>query len=466
MTEKPQTLFLSVKGETHPLVQRMNRRGVPTAIYIHDLAHRSAFANVHPRLGLDDLLGALKTVDTVVIDTIARNKKTPRDLALLDKFGISHNVQDLYGVLGDKLKRPPYSIPHVIGGGEMAADYELNREKGVELAKLAGLSIPPYEEFSSIKQGIKFLEGPGKGKRWVLKPSGNIDLDLTFPETFEGELLDILKYSLPKRVGGDALEFILQQFVLNADGSKGVECSNEVWSTGKEGKLLHPNRTIEDKKLYSRKCGPAVGSQVNLVWLCKNLDGIVFKGVQKLIPLLQKMDYWGALDFNVIITSDGQAWYLEPTFRFGYSALYLLLSLILPDSLPNFFINPFNAIFRKGGFVASQVVTLDPFPSQNREELNKKIVGNLINHPVDLQDMWWLDVLVDDEGKLRCAGADGLVGVMACYDRDREEAIRKVYRKIEKLQITGNLQYWPLQEHLESHLGRLNMLRRWGVQVF
>ena len=463
---KPRICFLSCKGETNPVVQRLNALGVETSIYIHDLAHRSVYTNVHPKLGLDGLLGAIHGAETVVIDTITRNKKTPRDLALLDKFGISHNVPDLYGPIGDKLKKPPFSVPHVIGGGEEAADYELNREKGVELAKMAGLSIPPFEEFTSIKQGVKFLQGPGKGKKWVLKPSGNIDLDLTYMETYEGELIDILSHSLPRRIGGDALDFILQQFVTNPDGSPGVEVSNEVWATGKKGDLLHPNRTLEDKKLYSRKAGPGVGSQVNLVFLCKNLDGPVFKGVQKLIPLLQAMDYWGPLDFNVIFTADGKAWYLEPTFRCGYSAVYLFLSFLLPGSLAPFFLNPFHGAFQKRGFVASQVLTLDPFPSQNREDLNKKLLGNLINCPVGHKDWWFLDTYVDEEGNHRVAAADGLVGVAACYDEDREEAIKKAYRRVDKVEVTGNKQYWPLNEHLESHLGRLNKARRWGINLF
>jgi hypothetical protein len=466
---KPRVLFISNRGETHPWVRRLNKRGIPTNIYIHDLGHRSAYANVHPRLGLDGLMDSLKSAETVVVDTIARNNKTDRDFALLDKFGVSHNSLDLFGPISDKLKRPPYSIPNVIGGGEEAADYELNREKGMELAKKAGLEIPEYEKFSSIKAGIKFLQGPGKGHKWVAKPNGNIDLDLTYPEDFEGELVDFLTHVLPRRVGnGDQVDFILQKFVANPDGTPGVEVSSELWCTGKEKKLLHPNRTLEDKKLYSRVTGPRVGSQVNLVWLCKDAEGPVHKGMTNLLDLLAAIDYWGALDFNCIFTIDGKIYHLEPTWRVGYSALWLFLTFLLPGSLANFVLNPFDAVWQnKGrGFVASQVLSLHPFPTKHREDLQKKIAGNLINHSIDMKDVWWTDVYVDDAGNLRVNGADGLVAVVTCYDKNREMAIRKTYQKVSTLKVAGDKQFWPLQEHLESHLGRLNKLRRWGINVF
>ena len=45
-----------------------------------------------------------------------------------------------------------------------------------------------------------------------------------------------------------------------------------------------------------------------------------------------------------------------------------------------------------------------------------------------------------------------------------EGAIKKAYKKVDDIKITGNKQYWPLQEHL-SHLERIKKLQKWGINV-
>lgn len=454
---KNSAVFLSVKGETLPVVQELRREGIESPIYLHDIAYANSYKNILPRVGLDGLVKAIERCEVVVIDTIVKNKKSHSDLALLDKFGISHNVPDLYGRLGDILKSPRWD-KMVIGGGEEIAEYELDRSKGFELAKKAGFSIPPYQEFKGLKEAANFLRSAaGKAKeKWYFKADGNVALDMTQDGTPE-QLIDLLTTKFPKRLGGDKVNCILQE----ALEGETVELSREGW-LDPGGKLVHANSTLENKKLHSRDSGPRVGCAVSTVWMDKDFEGLIHRQLKVAIKYLS--GYVGPLDANAIITPDLKAWFLEWTLRFGYSALYLLLMFIMKGKLGNFFLNPFNTVWKEG-FVASQVLSLFPFPptAHNRQDFIEMIAGNLIDGKIDASGVWWLDVMEDADGVFRVNGTDGLIGVGTAHDETMEGAIKKAYEKVDKIKITGNKQFWPLQEHMDSHMDRYKKLQKWGI---
>jgi len=447
-------LLISNKGETLPLVYRLRKEGIPAEIYVHDLGHGRNYAGILPRVGLGDLQNAIKRAEVIAIDTIQRNQKNARDLAFLSKFNISPNVPDLFGRFGDKHRQTHL----VIGGGEQVAEYELDRAKGVELAKKAGFAIPPYQDFKSLKQAARFLHSSEgrKRERWYFKADGNLDLDLTFDGTPE-QLIDYLVHKIPKRLGTDAVNCILQEAV---DGDV-VELSREGWR-GLDGKLTNPNSTLENKRLHSRDSGPRVGCAVSTVWRDKNFEGVGHKQIQAAANYFS--GYVGAVDVNFILTNDLSPWFLEWTCRFGYSALYLLLTFILKGKIGNFFLNPFQTVWQDG-FAASQVLSLYPFPptANNRTDFLQMIEGNLINEPVDKKGMWWLDVYQDGMDNFRVGGSDGLVGVAVAHAETMEEAIHKAYHLVESIKITGNKQFWPHDEHLKAHQDRYKKLQKWGV---
>ena len=439
------------------MVRALHGEGVKAEIYVHSPDYASGYKNILPRLGLDELHNAVRRAEVIVIDTIAKNGKTDKDLALLNRFGISRNVTNLYGRLGDILKRPPYS-KLVIGGGEEVAEYELNRGKGVELAQKAGFSIPPYQEFKSLKEAAKFLGGKeGKAReKWYFKASGNEALDLTFDGT-PAQLIDYIITKVTKRLGGDKVDCILQEAI----EGESVELSREGW-LDLDGKLTNPNSTLEDKKLSSRNSGPRVGCAVSTVWRDKDFSGVSHKQLVAAAKFLS--GYCGAIDANCIITPDLKPWFLEWTLRFGYSALYLLLSLIKKGKLGNFLLAPFNTTWRDG-FVASQVLSLYPFPvtAHNRQDRVEMIQGNLIDSKIDEPGVWWIDVMQDAQDNFRVAGNDGLIGVCTAHGATIEGAIKGAYEKVDGIKITGNKQFWPLQEHIDSHMDRYKKLQKWGV---
>jgi len=165
----------------------------------------------------------------------------------------------------------------------------------------------------------------------------------------------------------------------------------------------------------------------------------------------------------VYVRRNGRPWFCG-NCRFGYSALYLFLTFIPDGQLSNFFLNDFNAVFQDG-FVASQLVSVAPYPFWNKSELDKMVKDNVINHkPWQVPGAWWQDVKLHEDGSFRCCGSDGMICVMTNRGDTLDDAIDGLYRKLDKkrLRISGNVQY-RTKEDMQGLVKRYNTLKKWGI---
>ena len=449
--------FISEHGISAPIDLCLLNEGVDCHLYVHEKDYRPIYKNIIPRLSLDALERTLKSCSHVVIDMVRPNHGKPEDIELLKRFGVNPKAESIFGPLGDRLRKL-YPDKEVIGGSALTDRWELNREEGIAQARRIGLKIPEYHKFNSFQDGAKFVyRGPGKGKRWVIKPNGNVALDMTYASKFKdgSDILDLLSHTYPARFGTDKVDFILQAFV------DGAELSSALWIY--KGKVVSANRTFESKQLIEGDKGPNVGSASNTVWQCKNADGIVHKQMQGLLEYLGNLS--GEVDANCIIDKNGDAHFLEWTLlRYGLDALYCQQAQIPKGKRAAFWLKSFKAKYTPG-FAASQRLTIWPAPRVKKEEDRKEIRGNLINHsPKDL-DGWWLqDVMLDTKGKLRVAGVDGLVGVKTCVGDIMEDAINAVQKECLKFEVVGNKQFRT--DHLEKHSERMKKLKSWGINLF
>lgn len=447
-------VFISEHGNSLPVAWKLMQQGVECFVYVHEPAYRKCYAGLIPRISLHRLEQRIKEASHIVIDMVRSNCDSPEDKAFLKQFSLS-KTDGVFGALGDKIRKThPDKV--VIGGGVFSEEVELNREKGIALARKLGFDIPEYHKFVSLSAGVKFLAGPGKDREWFLKPNGNIALDLTCGDTYKGEILDLLANVLPERLGTDKTDFVLQAKVDNA-----VELSSALWFY--KGQIVSANRTFESKKFIEGDKGPNMGSASNTVWQCKTPDGIVHKQMQGLTSHIGGL--CGEVDANCMIDKEGKAWFLEWTFmRYGLDALYNQQAMIAPQNRPDFWFNGFKAKYQPG-FSASQRLTLWPAPRVHDEEDRKMVRGNLVNHSIDSLQNWWLqDVMLDGQDKLRVVGADGLIGVVTCVARDMEDAINACQKECKDFQVTGDKQWRT--DHLDKHMERRLKLRRWGIKVF
>lgn len=447
-------LFMSNSGECLPIAWRLRREGAEVGVYIHNPRHRPNYEGIMERVKLPELRKVLKKAEQVIFDITHPNHKKPEDVALLKMFGLKTGLPSVFGPVADKLKKDH----QVIGCSEWSEEIELDRKLGSDIAGKIGLALAETHDFKALKQGVKFLKG--RKDRWVLKPHHNADLDLTYVERYPGELLRKFEGELPRRVG-EKFDFMLQQVV------EGVEISTEGWFDGEGWK--HFNHTIEDKRLMTGNLGPAIGSQGNTAWMKKTAGGdarptgLLVEELTRLTPWLKKAKYLGPVDINAIISEkDHRAYFLEFTPRFGYDALFLLLTL-LKGSRKDFFIKGFKGEFHSG-FASSQRLSIPPYPYANRELLAEMAKGVPMEGSLEKMDWFWAeDVRLDDDKKLCCAGSDGILGVAAGRGATVGEAVSHVYRRLKSMKVGAYRQY--RLDGAKRPLAALETLKKWGIEV-
>jgi len=434
-------IFISNSGESLPIADRLRKEGTEAAVYLHNPAYRKNYNGILPKLNINQLKRAVRTADLVVFDITRPNEKTKQDVALLKAFGLKSSNKTVFGPVADKLSR----TVKIMGCSTVCEEIELKRSKGVDLAEKMGFAIPETHSFKSLSDGIKFLKSTKD--LWVFKPEDNQDLDLTYVEKFSGELTTKMEAEYKQRLG-EKVPFILQKKI------DGVELSSEVW-IGPKGPV-HFNHTFESKRLMNSDLGPSIGSQSNTVWTSQ--DGLCVPQLRKMAEFLQGAGYVGPCDANCIITEDGKPYFLEWSPRFGYDAIYCLLSLV-KGKISDFFMKDFDVKFHDG-FAASERTSIPPFPYADKTLLREYAKDvSILNKP---KLFWGQDVYLKD-GRLACAGADGILGVMAARGNSLGGAWGNVYRDIDKFKVCSYMQYRT--DGMKQAEKRLNRLKKWDLKI-
>ena len=418
---------MSNSGETLPIMYRLRKEGLKCLIYIHNPLCRHNYDGIVPKVPIGQLKAVLKKADTVIFDITRPNERKKQDIALLKMFRLKTGSPFVFGPVADKLKKSH----QVIGGSEWTEELEMNRFKGSEIAQKIGMKIPETQHFKSLKLGAKFLKG--RKDLWVFKPHNNQDLDLTYVEKFPGELARKLEVDYLERLGSDKIEYMLQRFV------DGYEISTEGWWDGKQWTLF--NHTVEDKRLMNSNLGPAIGSQNNTVWIKRKIDGLLVKELRALGPYLSRAGYVGPMDINSVVSrQDGKPYFLEFTPRFGYDALYCLLSLV-KGPIRAFFEKGFKGISFTDGYASSVRISIPPYPYSHKELLEDFAKDVPLEGNIDKMPLFWMEDVLLKDGRLRCAGADGILGVVAARGNSLGGSVGNVYRAVDTLRVGSYLQY-------------------------
>lgn len=197
-----------------------------------------------------------------------------------------------------------------------AAELELDRAKGQEAMKAAGLSIIPGVEFHDYDDAAKFVE---KNPQYLVsKPSGDGDRALSFvaddAASLQHMMLDRWKKNDKYRSEARKHGFILQE------KKTGVEFACGGWfGPGGWSKFWYQN--AEYKKFLAGDMGPNTGEMGTLsmyVRECKLAD-LALKPMAK---MLKKMEYIGFLDISGMVDDEGTFWPFELTCRPGWPSFH------------------------------------------------------------------------------------------------------------------------------------------------
>lgn len=323
----------------------------------------------------------------------------------------------------------------VIGCSELADKLEHDREFGIDFMQRAGITVPAWQAFDDVSDGLRWLRA--KKKRVVFKPIGaGDDSSLTYVGKSVEDMeryLDILFRRVKVK------RFLFQEFV------EGTEVSTEAWFNGDQFFAL--NHTLEEKKFMAGGLGPNTGCAGNVVWMPPRSNALFERGLAKVAPLLKEAGYVGMVDLNTIVT-EGEIYGLEWTPRFGYEGTCNLTRL-----LPMEF-GEFMHTIAVGGtptlgaarhpFAATIRVSIPPYPTfPLPQAMTKKFEGTPVSgiDPAKL-DAWFLCGVRLREGseeEIETCG-DGFIGCPIGVGDSIRQAFSECEQAIGCL-LLPNLQY-------------------------
>ena len=205
----------------------------------------------------------------------------------------------------------------IVGGTPESASWELDRLKGMEIFRRAGVPVPPYKECRNFDEAIAYVAKRDQG--FAVKPCGDVaDKSLSFVAKTGKEL--VWKLDRWKRSGKRFDDgFILQERVEGVEFAVGAWFGPEEFAEGWE-------ENFEEKRLFAGALGPNCGEAGTVLRLVKR-SKLADKVLKPLADQLNQISYIGNIDVNCIVDGDGNPWPLEFTMRFGYPAINIELAL-------------------------------------------------------------------------------------------------------------------------------------------
>jgi phosphoribosylamine---glycine ligase len=334
----------------------------------------------------------------------------------------------------------------IIGGNPESAAWELDRAKGMEVFRKAGVPVPPFREFNDYASAIKHVERAGEVM--YSKPcSDTADKSLSAKTGIdEDPTWQLRKWQ--RKHGRPPCPFLLQEQV------KGVEAAVGVW-IGPAGFADGVERNFEEKKLMSGALGPnsgEMGTVMQYVRRDKLFD-------QVLRPCEEQLAALGAclnVDVNCIVDESGTAWPLEWTMRLGWPAWMLETSLLDCDPIEFLYAvacgEDTRGAHRLNEVCVGVVMAIPPFPHPPRDY--EEVIGLPLYGTVD--EHWHpAEMQVGDDTDLMSAG--DYLGVATGCGATVREAARGAYSTLRKLSMPSS-PFWRIDigQRLRRELPKLN----------
>lgn len=258
------------------------------------------------------------------------------------------------GDIADRLRKQGKAV---VGGTPYTDKLEDDRTFGQQELKRFGISIIPYQEFTSFQEAIDYVKA--NPSLYVIKPSGeaqNIKRLLFVGQEDDGkDVLQILEAY--KRLWSDQIKvFQLQKRVT------GVEIAVGAFFNGNE--FVYPiNINFEHKKLFPGNLGPSTG-EMGTAMFWSGPNRIFSSTLKKMEEKLREEKFVGYIDLNCIVNGNG-IYPLEFTSRFGYPTISIQqegLSMPMGEFLYNLATGKNFTIKTKKGFQVGVRIIMPPYP--------------------------------------------------------------------------------------------------------
>lgn len=221
-----------------------------------------------------------------------------------------------YALLHDLNRYREFGYP-VFSPTPMSAALEIDRMRGIEAARAAGIAVPEYHEFGSLEEAEAFARKSDHA--YVFKPGGDEENKaLTYVADEPAELVGWLRRQIK---AGKKLKRCLLQEKIDMLAEIGVSG----WC-GPAGFL--PDKwqiCFEHKKLMPGECGPNTG-EAGTVCQYAETDKLAEEALIPMELALRALGHVGDFAFGGAVDKSGKAWFFEWTARFGYPAWWIQIS--------------------------------------------------------------------------------------------------------------------------------------------
>lgn len=209
----------------------------------------------------------------------------------------------------------------IYGCNVAAAELELNRDAGQKAMRDAGIPIMESKAFHDYDAACAFVK---KNPHFLVsKPSGDANKALSYVAHDAADLCYMLqRWSKREDLVRAAKEegFILQEKKTGCEMAVGGWFGPGGWS-----KWFLEN--FENKKLMDGDLGVATGEMGTLARMVKK-SKLAEKVLLPITQTLERLEYCGYIDNNVIIDDKGECWPMEWTMRDGWPLRHNLTALL------------------------------------------------------------------------------------------------------------------------------------------
>lgn len=202
----------------------------------------------------------------------------------------------------------------IFGPTAQSAALEIDRAKGMEAMKAAGIALPDYETFAGLAEAEAFARKADKA--YVFKPLGSEDdKSMTYVASDPADMVGWLQRQ--QKRGMKVTQCMLQEKI-----DMVAELGVSGWF-GPEGFLPGKRQECwEFKKLLADDLGPSTGEEGTV---CQYVETskLADEMLVPMAPILTALGHRGDFAVGCGITSDGKAYPFEFTCRLGWPAFYI-----------------------------------------------------------------------------------------------------------------------------------------------
>lgn len=318
----------------------------------------------------------------------------------------------------------------VVGGTPYTDRLEDDRTFGQEELKKYGVTIIPFEEFTSFDKAIEYVQA--NPNRYVIKPSGeaqNYKRLLFVGEEEDGkDVIQVLEAY--KKTWADRVKvFQLQRRVT------GVEVAVGGFFNGRQ--FMTPiNVNFEHKKLFPGNIGPATGEMgTTMYWSEPNK--IFAATLAKMEAKLAEEGYTGYMDVNCIVNAQG-IYPLEFTARFGYPTISIQqegINMPISEFLFGMGAGTLKEFKTRRGFQIGVRIVMPPFPFNDEATFNTYTKDAMILFKKPSYEGIHIEDVKLVNGEWLIAGVTGVVLIVCGSGQTMKQAKAQAYSRVANIMI-------------------------------